>query len=850
MLISKKLKTTKAQRKMINALKIWQKLFPFITATLVFIGITIAYFHPMLEGKRLDQHDITMWKGMSKEIADFREKTGEEALWTNAMFGGMPAWQISVVYTGNLIRHVKNLLYAMLPYPMGTVFMYFFGFYILLLVLRIDPWLSMAGAMAFGFSSYFFIILGAGHSSKAMAIGFMAPVLAGIILAFRGKYAAGGLLTAIALALELEANHLQITYYLLLLVIILGVFQLIDAIRFKTLPNFLKSSGILLIAALLAVMTHGTNLYATWEYGKESMRGAPVLETNIEDQTKGLDRSYITHWSYGIGETWSLLIPNAKGGATAMIGAGHPALENTDRNLKQALAQQNAYWGDQPGTSGPVYTGAIVMFLFFIGLFFVKGKYKWILLGGTILSILLAWGKNFMPFTDFFLDFIPGYDKFRAVSMTLVIADLTIPLLGFLGLYELYKDPQQITKKRKLFLLAFGLTGGISLLFYLMPASFFSFLSTFEIEQFSRLRQSNPSDAGQINLFIAELENVRMAIFRKDALRSFFLIALAAGLIYAFSLNKLKKNWLTAALTILILFDMAGISSRYLNSSNFVSKRKAEIPFVASVANNEILKDREPGFRVLDLTSSTFNDASTSYFHQSIGGYHGAKLQRYQDIIDYYLQSELMALNQVMRDNLTLTAIQQSMSQNKVLNMLNTRYLIFNPQSPPIRNIHAFGDAWPVNQLVWVNSANDEIEKISTHDIRQTAIIHEEFKPVLDNLNLNENISGTVVLADYQPNHLVYKANLEQNSLVVFSQIWYTAGWKAFVNGEEKPLIRANYLLRALELPQGESEVVMKFEPKVWKTGQRLSYISSGLLLILLIVWTFRELKKSRNILK
>lgn len=836
----------KTQIEMNNTLKVWQKIFPFATAVLVFILITLAYFHPMLEGKRLDQHDITMWKGMSKEIADFREKTGEEALWTNSMFGGMPAWQISVVYTGNLIRHIKNVLYKALPYPLGTVFMYFFGFYILLLVLRLDPWLSMAGALAFGFSSYFFIILGAGHSSKAMAIGYMAPVLSGIILAFRGKYAAGGLLTAIALALELEANHLQITYYLLLLVVILGIFQLIDAFRFKTFPNFFKALGVLMIAALLAVMTHGTNLYATWEYGKESMRGAPILSQNTEDQTKGLDRSYITHWSYGVAETWSLLIPNAKGGATAMIGTGNPALEQADRNFKQALAQQNAYWGDQPGTSGPVYTGAIVAFLFFIGLFFVKGKYKWILLGGTILSILLGWGKNFMPFTDFFLDYIPGYNKFRAVSMTLVIADLTIPLLGFLGLYQLYKEPKLITQKSKLFFTAFGLTAGLSFLFYLLPGSFFNFLSVFEVEQFARLKQSNPADTGQINIFIAELEKVRMAIFKKDALRSFLFITLAASLIYAFGKNKLKQNWLTAILTVLILVDMAGISSRYLNSSNFVAKKKAEQPFVATTANTEILKDTEPGYRVLDLTTSTFNDAGASYFHHSIGGYHGAKLQRYQDIIDQYLQSELMGLNQVMRENLTLASIQQNMSQNQVINMLNTRYLIFNPQSPPIRNQHAFGNAWPASKLVWVSSPDEEMNQLGLHDLRTTVVVHEEFKPLLQEIKNTDTASAMIKLTDYKPNELVYQAELDQSRLVVFSQIWYTAGWKAYVNGEEQPLIRANYLLRALKLPAGNSEVVMKFEPAVWKYGQKISYASSGLLLLLVIAFAYFEWRKRK----
>lgn len=830
-----------------DALNIWRKIFPFATAVLVFVLITIAYFNPILEGKRLDQHDITMWKGMSKEILDFREENNSEPLWTNSMFGGMPAWQISVIYTGNLMRYVKKIVTFGMPYPLSAVFMYFLGFYILLLVMKVDPWLSMAGALAFGFSSYFFIILGAGHSSKAIAIGFMAPVLAGIILAFQGKYAKGGLLTAIALALELEANHLQITYYLLLLVIILGIFQLIDAIRFKTFPNFFKASGVLIIAALLAVMTHGTNLYATWEYGKESMRGTPVLTKDVADQTKGLDRSYITHWSYGIGETWSLLIPNAKGGGSAMIGATNPALDKADRNFKQALAQQNAYWGDQPGTSGPVYSGAIVMFLFVLGLFFVKGKYKWILLGGTILSILLGWGKNFMPFTDFFLDYIPGYNKFRAVSMTLVLADLTLPLLGFLGLYQIFKNPALVKEKQKWFFTAFGITGGLSLLFYLMPGVFFNFFSEFEIEQFTRMRQSNPADANQINIFMSELEAVRMSIFQKDAIRSFFYITLAAGLIYAFGIQKLKQNWLTAALTLLILADMVTISTRYLNSNNFVAKRKAEVPFQASTANHEIMKDTDPNFRVLDMTTSTFNDAGAAYFHHSIGGYHGAKLQRYQDLIEHHIQSEMTAISDVMRDNPTLGALQGVMNESKVLNMLNTRYIIFNPQSPPIRNISAFGNAWAVEKIEWVNTPNEEIDALAYHDLRNTAIVHKEFESLLDGFKPVSGVGSKVNLTSYKPNHLTYKTELSAESLVVFSEIWYTAGWKAYIDGTEQPLIRANYALRALRVPAGTSQIDLKFEPKVWAIGQKVSLVSSVLLLLLIAAWAFSELKSRKK---
>ncbi len=811
----------------------WKGMLPYLTAIMLFIVVTYVYFNPLLEGKRLNMHDIKMHKGMSKEIMDFREQTGEEPLWTNSMFGGMPAWQISVVYTGNLIRHVKKVITLWLPFPANAVFMYFIGFFILLLVLGVNPWLSIAGALAYGFSSYFFIILGAGHTSKAYAISYMAPVLAGIIMAYNGKVIKGGLLAAVALALQLEAGHLQITYYLLLIIVVLGLFQLFDALKNKQLPLFTKATGVLIAAAALATLTHGTNLYGTYEYGKESMRGRPVLEHNTDDQTRGLDRSYITHWSYGIGETWSLLIPNAKGGGSALIGNNHPALDHADRNFRPSIAQSNAYWGDQPGTSGPVYAGAIVMFLFVLGLFVVKGKYKWILLVATVLSILLSWGKNFMPFTDFFLDYIPGYDKFRAVSMTLVIADLTIPLLGFMGLYAIFKNPDLITKNKKYFYLAYGLTGGLALLFYMFPNLFFNFLSSMEQEQFTQLKASNPADRAQYDLFISQLELVRAAIFKADALRSFIYITLAAGLVYAFVINKLKQNYLTIALFVLILADMATIARRYVNESDFIPKRRVETPFQASKANQDILRETKTGDRVLDISTSTFNDATTSYFHHSIGGYHGAKLQRYQDIIDHHLQAEIGSLTETLRNNPNLNAINNHMAQLQVLNMLNTRFIIYHPEAEPLRNRHGLGNAWFVEHIHHVDHPNDEIDALAKVDLRNTAVIHNDFEKLLVGFSPGMDTNAFIDMIDYAPNHLTYQASLQEPGLAVFSQIWYTKGWNAYLNGEPIPILRANYILRALQLPKGEHIIEMKFEPRVWSVGQKIS-LASSLILILL----------------
>ncbi|MBG0780738.1 MAG: YfhO family protein [Bacteroidales bacterium] len=813
-------------------------LIAIITAILSFLVITIAYFNPLLEGKRLEQHDIAMWKGMSKEIVDFRKETGEEPLWTNSMFGGMPAWQISVIYGNNLMRYVKKVVQLWLPYPANAVFVYMLGFFVLLLVMRVNPWLSMAGAIAFAFSSYFLIILGAGHTSKAYAIGYMAPVLAGIVLAYRGKYLWGALLASLALALQLEAGHLQITYYLLLIVVILGIIQLIDAVRFKTMPNFFKASGFLIVGALLAVLTHSTNLYATYDYGKESMRGKPVLTKNADDQTRGLDRSYITNWSYGIGETWSLLIPNAKGGATAMLGSNHPALEKADRGMRQALAQQNAYWGDQPGTSGPVYVGAIVVFLFVLGVFFVKGKYKWILLSATVLSIVLSWGKNFMPFTDFFLDYIPGYNKFRAVSMTLVIAELTIPLLGFLGLYQLYQNPEILRRKQKYFWISFGLTGGLAFLFYLMPTTFFNFFSQFELEQFNRIKESNPGNASQIDLFLSQLEAVRVSIFKADALRSFIFILLATAVLYFYSLKKIKASWLIAAFILLILFDMVPVAQRYLNNDNFVPKRKVENPFQLTQADKEILKDNDPNFRVLDLTKNIFNDASTSYYHHAIGGYHGAKLQRYQDLIDHYLQAEIQAVSSVFNENPNMQSINAVLAKQQVLNMLNTRYFIYSPTSAPLRNTFAFGNAWFAENIVWVQTPNEEIDALEAVNLRETAVLHNEFREMLNDFDSQIDSSATIKLTQYAPNKLNYELRSVHNQLVVFSEIWTTKGWNLYVDGQKHDLLRANYILRAALIPAGNHQLEMRYEPRVWAVGEKVS-LASSLLLILLAVGIF-----------
>jgi hypothetical protein len=813
----------------------FKQFVPHLAVVLIFLVVIITYFSPLLEGKRLRQSDITHWKGMSKEITDFRAKTGEEALWTNSMFGGMPAYQISVEYKGNLIRYIDDIFKFGLPHPANLVFIYFIGFFILLMVMKVDPWLALAGALAFTFSSYLFIILEAGHNSKAHAIGYMAPVLAGILLTYRGKYLAGALLTALFLALELQANHLQITYYLALMVVLLGIFELITAIRTKQIPAFAKSTGLLFVAALLALSVNITNIWATWEYGKETIRGKSELTSNAEIRTSGLDKDYATQWSYGVGETFSLLIPNAKGGATGSLGNNEKAMEKVDNIYAQSVAGQNQYWGDQPFTSGPVYIGAIMMFLFLLGMFILKGNLKWWVLSVTILSILLSWGKNFMPLTDFFLHYVPGYNKFRAVSMILVIAELAIPLLGILTLKEIVEKPEILRSKQKYFFTAFGLTGGLALILYLMPQVFFNFMSTMEVRAIAEQRQS--LEAAQLNQFdalIYNMELARVAIFKADAIRSFLFIAIAAALLWLYSRSKLNKWMIVAGMVVLVSADMIPVAHRYLNNDNFVKKSIVNNPYQPTNADLIIMKDVDPNFRVFNMTVSTFQDASTSYFHKSIGGYHGAKLRRYQELIDHHI----------------------SKRNPQVLNMLNTKYIIGmgENRAPEVQiNMDALGNAWFVNEAKMVSNADEEIDALTAFFPENTAVVDKRFASDLEGITFKPDSTASIELTEYQPNKLTYAFESQVDQLTVFSEIYYDKGWNAYLDGKKVPHFRADYVLRAMVVPAGKHEIEFRFEPKVFAVGEKVSFASS-LLLILMIVglagtrlWKFYKSPKTET---
>ena len=822
------------------------KALSIVIAIIAFAAITLVYFSPILEGKRIKQHDIEMYKGMSTEIVDYREATGEQTLWTNSMFGGMPAWNIAVSNQSNLMSRFHKVLTAGFPHPIGSVFISMLGFFILLLVLDCSIWISFIGGLAYGLTSYLFIIIGAGHNSKAMAMAYMAPVIAGLLFTYKGKYLWGSILTAIALALEVRAGHLQITYYLLLIVVILVIAQFISDIKEKQIGRFFKATLCLFVAAALGILTNTTTLYANYKYSQDTTRGKPVLVQDATNQTKGLDRDYITQWSYGKGETWSLLIPNAKGGGSALIGKQNPALEQADRQFRDSIAQSNAYWGDQPFTSGPVYVGAIIVFLFVLGALTVKGKLKWALLVATLLSILLSWGKNFMGFTDFFIDHVPGYNKFRAVSMTLVIAEVTMPLLGLLGLAEIAKNPDSFKQNQKKFFIALGISAGFCLLFYLAPKTFFSFLSQGEAEQFANL--SKGKDGALYASFATQLENVRVAIFRKDAIRSFLLILLSAIPLWLLGKGKLKSQIAFPILAVLVLFDLFQIDKRYLNNDNFIPKKQQEKPFTETKADKFILNDPTPDFRVLNLTKDVFNDASTSYFHKSVGGYHGAKLRRYQDIINQYLSQEVKQFNTIFKNANTEAGLIQGLQQQKVLNMLNTKYIIYNPDAEPLENPCAFGNAWIVNDILWVDTPNEEFDAIATADLQHTAILHKEFQQQVGNYAFTDSIPGQIALNEYRPNKLTYSFNASKDQLVVFSEIWSDTGWKLYIDGQEHPLLRANYLLRSALIPSGEHQIVMEYAPKIWKVGNTIQLITSLILIIGLIaaiILSFRTKKQT-----
>lgn len=810
---------------------------PHLIAIAAFCLITIAYFFPAFQGKAIRQSDMMNARGMAKEVVDYREKTGEEPLWTNSMFSGMPAYQVSMTSPGNLIKPITNFFVAIFSAGGAIIFLCMLGFYLLLLVMRQSPFVSALGAIAFGLSSYFVIIIEAGHVTKGFAIAYMAPVVAGILLTYRGKYLLGGVLTLFALALQLTSNHLQITYYLLYIVLFIGIAKLISAIMENKLGQFAKATGVLIVASILAIGPGATTILSTYEYGKESTRGKSELTADAGNKTSGLDKDYATQWSYGVGETFTLMIPNYKGGGSGAIAkADKDALKEVSPQYQQYIGQMDAYWGDQPFTSGPVYVGAIVVFLFVLGLFVIKGPLKWALLGVTVLSILLGWGKNLMGFTEFFLDHVPGYNKFRAVSMILVIAEFTIPLIAFLALGKIMENPGTLKKSKTPFWVALGVTAGLCLLFLVAPTMFQDFYKAGELTDLDQQLRAAQFPDDQAVAFIKDLQEARMEIFKGDVLRTLFFILAGAALLYLYIADKIKRSVVLAVMGLLILIDLWAVDKRYLSKESYVDKQQMERPFSPSTADNAILQDKTH-YRVLNLAANTFNDASTSYFHKSIGGYHGAKMKRYQEIIDAYLAPGIQEIISTLRSAPTDSSIRAALGKQDVMNMVNTKYIIYNPDASPLVNDAAFGNAWFVDEYKIVQNADEEIAALGKTDLENVAVVDKRFADELSGLNIAPDPTATIELTSYAPNKLTYKTNAKTDQLAVFSEVYYQHGWNAFVDGKPVPHVRANYILRAMKVPAGEHTIEFKFEPKIYSTGETIALVSS-LIIILLVVFT------------
>ena len=799
-----------------------KKTIPHVVAITLFLLATVIYFSPMiLDGKQVRQYDILQYFGSAQEIIDYRERTGEEALWTNSMFGGMPAYQISVIYSNNWLRQLYRFLTLGLPSPAYMIFLSMLGFYIMLLCFKVDPWLAIAGAFAYGLSTYLLIIAGAGHNSKMRAMALMPMIIGGMYLAYaRGKILTGALIVCLALGMQIRVNHLQITYYTAIVAMIFMVLEIVRISKEKQyLIVFLKTSAAMVIAVTLAVSVNTTKILLTLEYTPYSTRGQSELTDETGNQTRGLDKSYILDdYSYGIVETMNLFIPNFMGGSSgSKVGTSSPfykALIENGINRRDAVEISRSvptYWGGQRLTSGPVYIGAAVVFLFVLGLFVVKGRIKWWLVTSLALCIALAWGNNFRLLSDLFIDFFPGYNKFRTVSMILVIAQLVIPLLGILAIKEILCNELSINEKQKAIKNSFFIVGGSALFFALFSGTLLSF--------------SSPNDAmlsqyGFPDWLIATLPDTRHQLLRNDAYRSLFFVTGAAAVVWFMVSGKLKYAPAIILISGLIVADLWTVDKRYLNNSHFAARGVNNAPRPSS-ADLEILQDESLSYRVMNTTVSVFNDATTSFFHKSVGGYHGAKMQRYQDIIERHIGRFDM----------------------QTLNMLNTKYFIVGDRSQPAvrENPDALGNAWAVDRIIWVNNADEEIEALNDFEPANEAIVDIRFRSVLEGFTAQHDSTATVELISYEPNNLVYRYESQLPQLIVFSEIFYSMGWNAYINGELSPHIRANYVLRAMPVSAGKHEIVFKFEPENFKRGERIALISSILIALFAVCVVIRN---------
>ncbi|WP_432410309.1 hypothetical protein [Rasiella sp. SM2506] len=807
-----------------------KKFLPHLVVLLLFVIASLAYFSPVLQGKAIFQSDIVQYTGMAKQQSDFRETTGEETYWTDSAFGGMPTYQLGAKYPHNYIKKL-DLALRFLPRPADYLFLYFIGMYILLLVLKVDYKLAFLGALAFGFSTYLIIILGVGHNAKAHAIAYMPLVLSGIFLTFRGKYLWGFLLTTVAMGLELVTNHFQMTYYLLLLVFCIGIAYLIDAVKKKMLPHYFKAIGVMALGVLIAVGLNATNILATKEYADTSTRGKSELTINPDGTKKeaveGLDYEYITQYSYGKLESFNLLIPRFMGG-----GSSEPLPEDGEtvetlikmgaspQDANQVLQQLPVYWGDQPIVAAPAYVGAILLFLAVLALFLVRGRFKWWAIAGLLLSLFLSWGDNFDTLTRFFVDTVPLYDKFRAVSSIQVLIELIIPVLAVVGLHQFFSEFTKEEKRKKALLFSAGIVGGVILIFMLLKSAIpgFDFASPYD----AGIREQLGND------LVQAVRADRASLFMTDAFRSLILVLVAAGALWFFLKDKLKQTAVIGVLVLLVLFDLVGVDRRYVNNEDFVQKRIMEQPFPMSSADEMILKD-DGHFRVYDATNDAFNSGAASFYHNALGGYHAAKPGRMQDIADFYLYNGDVG----------------------IMNMLNVKYFIVqNKGGGPVaqRNPYTNGPAWFVENLQFAETSNEEIQLLDSLDTKKTVIVHQEFKDILPLSTIQRDSTAMIELVAHQPNHLTYEASTTSPQLAVFSEVYYPEGWNAYINGKPANYIRVNYLLRGMTIPAGNNKIEFKFEAAVVKKGSRIALGSSILLLLALLGGLYFTFKGKKEI--
>ena len=853
-------------------MKNWKQYLPDILAVLLFAVISFAYFFPAdIDGKVLYRHDSSAGRGMGLESSEYYDRTGEVTRWTGSVFCGMPTYQITPRYKSlTALTDVVDIYHLGLPENVWFLFVYLLGFYIMLRAFNFKTYLAALGSVVWAFSSYFLIIIAAGHLWKVMALAYLPPMIGGIVLAYRGKYLWGLFVTSLFTAFEIYANHVQMTYYYMFIILFMVIAYLVDAIRKKQMAHFLKATGICAAGAVIGLCLNISNLYHTWEYSKESMRGkSELVKKNSGNQTdSGLERDYITQWSYGIDETWTLLVPNTKGGASVPLTQSETAMKKADNQFIEVYQQLGQYWGDQPMTSGPVYVGAFVLMLFFLGAFIVKGPIKWALLAATYLSIMLAWGRNFMPLTDFFIDYIPMYSKFRTVASILVIAEFTIPLLAMLGLKEIIDNPKLldepeekkskicnfffisvlsalVRKKRDYILVGFLMTAGVALLFALMPTLFFNdFISANEMQALSQI------PAEYLNPLLANLREMREAVFTADCWRSLFIIVLGTLFLVLFLKKKLNAKAMVGLMCALCLIDMWQIDKRYLNNDMFVEKSARETPIRMTETDKLILRDKTEcgNYRVLNFATSTFNENETSYYHKSLGGYHAAKLRRYQEMVEHYIQPEMgKAIQAVANAGGDMTKV-DGRSLFPVISMLNAKYFIIplqqSGQTVPVMNPYALGPAWFVDKVDFVDNANEEIDRIGKIDLRHEAVADKKFAGQIGKA-VRQDGNSLVTITSYEPNELKYDVSSDKGGVIVFSEVYYP-GWTATVDGKPVEMGRVNYILRAINVAPGSHKVVLTFRPATVKATETIAYIGYALLLVTLVLLLWREYRKKK----